>query len=76
MDSVFHDLRTLYSNIEIKVSEPFTSLAETVQEASAVKCTLESMNKRNQLSMIAEPLDKGLAEDITLGLIQLKSNVE
>jgi U5 small nuclear ribonucleoprotein component len=61
MDSIFHDLRTLFAEIEIKVSEPFVALSETVVEASSVKCFGESANKKNQISMIAEPLDKGLS---------------
>jgi U5 small nuclear ribonucleoprotein component len=64
MDSIFHDLRKLYAEIEIKVSEPFVSFSETVVDASSVRCTVESSNKKNALSMIAEPLDKGLAEYI------------
>ena len=47
MDSIFHDLRKLYAEIEIKVSEPFVSFAETVFEASTVKCFAESANKKN-----------------------------
>lgn len=63
MDSIFHDLRTLYGNdLEIKISEPFVSFSETVADASSIKCVVESANKKNTLSMIAEPLDKGLSD--------------
>lgn len=71
MDSIFHDLRNLFADIEVKVSEPFVSLTETVIEASTVKCYAESANKKNQISMIAEPLDKGLAEYIEGGMFDL-----
>lgn len=47
MDSILHDLRKLYGEIEIKVSEPFVSLSETVVDASSVKCVVESANKKN-----------------------------
>mmetsp|Transcript_24452 Transcript_24452/g.24037 ORF Transcript_24452/g.24037 Transcript_24452/m.24037 type:complete len:102 (-) Transcript_24452:808-1113(-) len=67
LDSVFHDLRKLYADIEIKVSEPFVAFAETVIDASSVKCVVESANKKNSLAMISEPLDKGLAEYIESG---------
>jgi U5 small nuclear ribonucleoprotein component len=30
LDSVFHDMRKLYAEVEIKVSEPFVSITETV----------------------------------------------
>ena len=64
MDSIFHDLRKLFSEIEIKVSEPFVSFSETVVDASSVRCAVESANKKNKIEMVAEPLDKGLAEYI------------
>lgn len=64
MDSIFHDLRKLYAEIEIKVSEPFVSFSETVIETSSIRCVVESANKKNSIAMIAEPLDKGLAEYI------------
>jgi len=64
LDSVFHDLRKLYADIEIKVSEPFVSINETVIEASSVKCSVETPNRKNSLAMMAEPLDKGLAQCI------------
>ena len=61
IDQIMHDLRTCYSEIEIKVSEPFIQINETVGEASATKSTCETPNKKNQLSVITEPLDQGLA---------------
>jgi U5 small nuclear ribonucleoprotein component len=75
MDSIFHDLRKLYAEVEIKVSEPFVSFSETVIEASSVKCFGETPNKKNTLSMIAEPLDKGLAEYIEAGDFDLLPNL-
>lgn len=57
-------MRTLYSEIEIKVSEPFIAINETVGEASAVRCFADTSNHKNQISMTTEPLDKGLAERI------------
>jgi U5 small nuclear ribonucleoprotein component len=71
MDSIFHDLRNIFAETEVKVSEPFISLSETVIEASTVKCFAESANKKNQIAMIAEPLDKGLAEYIEGGLFDM-----
>ena len=40
---------------------------ETAVETSRIKCFCETPNKRNKLTFIAEPLDKGLAEDIEAG---------
>jgi U5 small nuclear ribonucleoprotein component len=62
-----HDLRTLYAEIEIKVSEPFIAINETVGEASAVRCFADTPNKKNQISMTTEPMDKGLLDRIQQG---------
>lgn len=64
MDCVMHDLRHLYGDIEVKVADPVVCFTETVVETSSLKCFAETPNKRNRLTMIAEPLDDGLAADI------------
>ena len=64
LDCVMHDLRKLYSEIDIKVADPVVSFCETVVETSSLKCFAETPNKKNKITMIAEPLEKGLAEDI------------
>ena len=64
MDCVMHDLRHLYGDIEIKVADPVVSFCETAVETSSLKCFAETPNKRNRLTMIAEPLEEGLARDI------------
>ena len=57
-------MRQLFAGIEIKVSEPFVSISETVGEASAVRCFAESPNRKNIISMTTEPLEKGISERI------------
>ncbi len=47
LDQIMHDLRILYAEIEIKVSEPFIAINETVGEASAVRCFAYTPNKKN-----------------------------
>jgi 116 kDa U5 small nuclear ribonucleoprotein component len=59
--------RTLYSGVEIKVADPVTSFCETVVETSSIKCFAHTPNKKNKITMVAEPLDKGLAIDIESG---------
>lgn len=71
LDSVMRDLRELYANVEVKVSDPVTCFRETVSETSALKCYAETPNGRNKLTMVAEPLDKGLAEDIEARAVDL-----
>ncbi|CAO1417223.1 unnamed protein product [Diamesa hyperborea] len=64
LDCVMHDLRKMYSEIDIKVADPVVAFSETVVETSSLKCFAETPNKKNKITMIAEPLEKGLAEDI------------
>jgi len=71
LDSIMKDLREMYSEIEVKVSDPVVCFTETVVETSSLKCYAETPNKKNKLTMIAEPLDKGLAADIENGTIKL-----
>ncbi|CEH15588.1 p-loop containing nucleoside triphosphate hydrolase protein [Ceraceosorus bombacis] len=72
LDCILHDLRKLYAEMEIKVSDPVVRFAETVIETSAVKCYAVTPNKKNKITVIAEPLDKGLAEDIEQGRINTR----
>eukprot|EP01132_Coremiostelium_polycephalum_P006280 gene6280-7825_t len=71
LDCILHDLRTMYSEIEIKVDDPVIGLNETIVETSSIKCYADTQNKKNRLTMIAEPLEKGIAQDIESGLVQI-----
>lgn len=46
------------------MADPVVAFCETVVDTSSLKCFAETPNKRNKITMIAEPLEKGLAEDI------------
>ncbi|KAK4684805.1 hypothetical protein P7C73_g5360, partial [Tremellales sp. Uapishka_1] len=72
LDCVMHDLRRLFSEIEIKVSDPVVKFCETVVETSALKCYAETPNKKNKLTMIAEPLEAGIANDIENGRVTMR----
>lgn len=72
MDCVLHDLRKLYAEMDIKVSDPVTRFSETVSEQSAIMCFAKTPNGRNKITMVAEPLDDGIAEDIESGAIKIK----
>ncbi|CAN0361301.1 unnamed protein product [Lampetra planeri] len=74
LDCVMHDLRKMYSEIDIKVADPVVSFCETVVETSSLKCFAETPNKKNKITMIAEPLEKGLAEDIENEVVQITWN--
>ncbi|KAE8200390.1 hypothetical protein A4X06_0g1549 [Tilletia controversa] len=72
LDSVLHDLRKVFAEIEVKVSDPVVQFRETVVETSAVKCYAQTANKKNKLTIIAEPLEKGIAEDIESGRVHIR----
>ncbi|XP_055377484.1 116 kDa U5 small nuclear ribonucleoprotein component [Condylostylus longicornis] len=74
LDCVMHDLRKLYSEIDIKVADPVVAFCETVVETSSLKCFAETPNKKNKITMIAEPLEKGLAEDIENEVVSINWN--
>ena len=71
LDCVMHDLRHVYADIEIKVSDPVVGFRETVVETSSLQCFAETPNKRNKLTFIAEPLSEGLAEKLEAGKVDI-----
>lgn len=71
LDSIMKDLRELYSEVEVKVADPVVSFCETVVETSSLKCFAETPNRKNKITMIAEPLEKGLAEDIENSVVSI-----
>ncbi|KAK2784750.1 hypothetical protein FQN53_008306 [Emmonsiellopsis sp. PD_33] len=75
MDCVLHDLRRLYAEMELKVSDPVTRFCETVVETSAIMCYAMTPNKKNKITMIAEPLDDGIAEDIESGRVSIRDPI-
>jgi U5 small nuclear ribonucleoprotein component len=66
-----NDLRDLYAEIEIKISDPMVTFNETIVDISSLKCSAITQNKRNKLEMICKPLEKGLADDIECGNISI-----
>jgi 116 kDa U5 small nuclear ribonucleoprotein component len=64
LDCALHDLRHLYSDIEVKVADPVVVFQETCVDSSSINCHAETPNKKNALTMLAEPLDDGLARQI------------
>ena len=81
LDSALHDLRTMYTvdaitdeGIEIKLSDPVVSFCETVSETSKFQCTSETPNGQNRISVLAEPLERGLAEDVEAGIVGATGN--
>ncbi|ETW36526.1 hypothetical protein PFTANZ_02768, partial [Plasmodium falciparum Tanzania (2000708)] len=74
LDCILHDLRKLYGDLEIKVSDPVVQFNETIIETSALNCFAETPNKKNKIYMIAEPVQKELGDDIVQGLVHLNED--
>ncbi|KAH0508752.1 116 kDa U5 small nuclear ribonucleoprotein component [Microtus ochrogaster] len=64
----------MYSEIDIKVADTVVTFCETMVETSSLKCFAETPNKKNKITMIAEPLEKGLAEDIENEVVHITWN--
>ncbi|XP_078443094.1 110 kDa U5 small nuclear ribonucleoprotein component CLO-like [Wolffia australiana] len=71
LDSIMKDLRELYSEVEVKVADPVVTFCETVHDSSSLKCFAETPNKKNKITMLAEPLERGLSEDIENGVVSI-----
>jgi U5 small nuclear ribonucleoprotein component len=72
LDSAMRDLRELYADVEVKVADPVVAFCETVVETSSLKCFAETPNRRNKLTVVAEPLDRGVAEAVEGGAVSLE----
>ena len=48
-DNILNDLRNIYSDIEIKVSDPVVNFQETILETSSFKCNSKSLNNKNKI---------------------------
>ncbi|GAB0493094.1 hypothetical protein MMPV_004366 [Pyropia vietnamensis] len=66
------DLRSHYARVPLSVSDPAVPLAETVAETSALKVAATTPNGANSLTLIAGPLEEGLAEAIERGTLPLR----
>jgi U5 small nuclear ribonucleoprotein component len=62
------------TSIEIKISDPQVKFSETILETSSLRCFGATPNKANTLTMIAEPLEQGIAEDLERGLVSMSSD--
>eukprot|EP00605_Chrysophyceae_sp_TOSAG23-4_P000149 GSChrysophyteH1.ASY1.ANO1.172.1 assembled CDS len=77
LDCALHDLRHLFcSNLEITLADPIVSFCETVIETSGMVASGTTANNKNRISLMAEPLDKGLAADIEVGMLTCSGQPE
>lgn len=64
MDCVLHDLRHLYQEIELRISDPSVIFSETVKKSSSTFGVAASTNGKNKVGLLARPLDKRLAQRV------------
>ena len=76
LDCAMYDLTHVYSTIDVKVATPVVRFTETVQEKSSLLCFAETPNKANRLAMTAEPMEKGLADDVENKVICVDSDTQ
>ena len=76
LDCALHDLRKAYSDIEVRVSDPVVRFCETVVDTSQLECRALSGNGANRLSMVAEPLEPAIADDIEHGRLRVGAGKE
>jgi 116 kDa U5 small nuclear ribonucleoprotein component len=52
LDCILHDIRQLYSDIEVRISDPTVTFAETVTETSGIPCYADTPNKKNRVFLL------------------------
>ncbi len=57
-----------------QVADPVVKFCETVIETSSLQCFAETPNKQNKLTMVAEPLEQGIAEDVERGHVRIEDS--
>ena len=76
LDCVLYDLRAVFSDIEVRVSDPVVRFCETVIDTTQLQCFATSGNHANRISMLAEPLDPAIVTDIERGILRLSGDKE
>ena len=69
MDCLLYDLRLQYGDVEVRVSDPVVRFSEGVSEASVMEVSATSANGANRLSMLCEPIEREMAEEMESGLL-------
>lgn len=51
LDCILNDIRNLYSDIEVRISDPCVTFCETVSETSGIPCYADTPNKKNRVTL-------------------------
>lgn len=52
LDCILNDIRNLYSDIEVRISDPSVTFCETVSETSGIPCYADTPNKKNRVRFL------------------------
>lgn len=64
MDSAFHFLREVFTKIEVRLTEPTACFSETVLQTSKTFAISKTPNSQNQMTLLSEPLEKSIFQNI------------
>lgn len=67
LDCALHDLRKLYGQLEINVSDPMVQFNETVDSQTKIRIITKSNNGLNSITITAEPLNRITSNDLLSG---------
>lgn len=67
LDCLMYELRELYAQVEIRVSDPAVTFCETVSESSSLLCFANTSNGKNRLYVAADILEDGVCSGIESG---------
>ncbi|KAL0218724.1 hypothetical protein P9112_004377 [Eukaryota sp. TZLM1-RC] len=64
LDCALKDLREFFGKIEVRVTDPMVEVRETITDKSSFECVSKSVNEANTVSMVAEMIEKEVADVI------------
>ena len=61
LDQLMHDVRSVFTKeLEVKVTEPFVKIEETVCDISSVQSMATTPNQKNTITTLCEPIKKDI----------------
>lgn len=64
VDAVLHCLRGVFTNIEVRLTEPTTTFSETVMQTSRTMSVTKTPNRANSLQLISQPLKEDVFKNV------------
>ena len=64
IDAVLHCLRGVFTNIEVRVTEPTTTFSETVLQTSRTMSVTRTPNRANSMQLMTQPLKEDVFKNV------------